>query len=758
MMVVAVSEAPSTTHPPQNPRNPKACSQDGSQINPRRPPLLPSEKDNNGIGINPKRPKKKQVPSRYMSPSPSTSNSSVSSSSTTSRRFPSPIVSRNSTPASNTPALGPKRSVSVDRRRPVASRPLTPDLAPKPGNAREMSAATKLLITSTRSLSVSFQGETFSLPISKTKVAPPTPNLSSVRKCTSERRSSTPVRVKVEREGHQVENSKPIDQHLWAGRTRQANPLSRSLECASQKSKFIGSGNVIRALQQSMIDETRRASFDGRLSLDLGNPELLKTISQDPDGNSVNESSVPSDLTASDTDSVSSGSTSGIQECGAVARGRSGPHGIGGSARFWHETNSRLRRLQDPGSPLSMSPGPKRVVPPKLTKFPSDSLLPLPRTMSSPIQASVRPASPSKVVPSFPLRRMPSPSRVRNAVASTISSNLSETPSVLSFAVDVRRRNTGENCVFDAHLLRLQYNRQLQWRFVNARTAAALLVQKRGAEKKLWNTWITISDLRDTVTKKRHRLHLLRQKLKLASILKGQVTCLEDWAFLDKNHSISLLGAIEALKACTLRLPVVGGAIGDIQSLKDAVASAVDAMQAVASSICLTLSKVTCLEDWAFLDKNHSISLLGAIEALKACTLRLPVVGGAIGDIQSLKDAVASAVDAMQAVASSICLTLSKVTCLEDWAFLDKNHSISLLGAIEALKACTLRLPVVGGAIGDIQSLKDAVASAVDAMQAVASSICLTLSKVNLIGLFCRAYFSLDVIIVVNIVNGMLSA
>lgn len=35
---------------------------------------------------------------------------------------------------------------------------------------------------------------------------------------------------------------------------------------------------------------------------------------------------------------------------------------------------------------------------------------------------------------------------------------------------------------------------------------------------------------------------------------------------------------------------------------------------------------------------------------------------------------------------------------LEVWASFDKEHSISLLGAIEALKASTLRLPVVGGA------------------------------------------------------------
>lgn len=38
------------------------------------------------------------------------------------------------------------------------------------------------------------------------------------------------------------------------------------------------------------------------------------------------------------------------------------------------------------------------------------------------------------------------------------------------------------------------------------------------------------------------------------------------------------------------------------------------------------------------------------------------------------------------------------MTYLEDWALLDRGYSSSLSGAIEALKASTLRLPVVSGA------------------------------------------------------------
>ncbi|KAK6143637.1 hypothetical protein DH2020_023985 [Rehmannia glutinosa] len=542
MVAAAVSDS-------QNPKT--AGPQDEHS---RRPPLLPSEKDNsNGFSNNQRKPKSRVVSSRYLSPSTSTSTSNSSSvsssSSSSSRRYPSPLISRNSTQLSNVPSVGPKRSVSADRRRPAAARPLIPDLDSQNSNSPEISAATKLLVTSTRSLSVSFQGEAFSLPISKTKVTPSSPNLSSVRKGTPERRrNSTPTRGKADGGGDQVENSKPSDQHRWPARNRLVTPLSRSLDCNGsvlEKSKLIGSGNAIRGMQQSMMIDEKRPSVDKRFSLD---------------GNSVmNELSVSSDLIPSDSDSVSSDSTSGVQECS-----QNGPRGMAVSARFWQETNSRLRRLQDPGSPLSTSPKSKLIVPPKLKRYSSDGPLSSPRTMSSPVRGVIRAASPSKLMASSPLRGH-SPSRIRNAV-STISNNFVETPSVLSFAVDVRRG---------------------KWRFVNARSEAVLLVQKHGAEKNLWNAWIAISDLRDTVTKKRHRLQLLRQKLKLASILRGQMTLLEDWASLEQEHSISLLGAIEALKASTLRLPVA-----NVQSLKDAIGSAVDVMQAMGSSICSCLPMV----------------------------------------------------------------------------------------------------------------------------------------------------------------------
>lgn len=42
--------------------------------------------------------------------------------------------------------------------------------------------------------------------------------------------------------------------------------------------------------------------------------------------------------------------------------------------------------------------------------------------------------------------------------------------------------------------------------------------------------------------------------------LHAQMTYLEEWAIMDWDYSNSLSGATEALKASTLRLPVIGGA------------------------------------------------------------------------------------------------------------------------------------------------------------------------------------------------------
>lgn len=381
-----------------------------------------------------------------------------------------------------------KRSQSVERRRPVTAR-LSSNSSTLDLRTGELSAAQKMLFTSTRSLSVSFQGESFSLQVSKAKPAPSPSPISTVRKVTPERRKAvTPARGAADH----TENSKP---ERWPARLRQPNSMSRSVDCTDERKKLGGSGgNVVRALQNSMLDNNNnRALFETRLSTDSANAVLDKIQSQKKD-DVVNGSDARSDVAASDTESVSSGSTSEAHESNGVVHQR-GPRGIVVPARFWHETSNRLRRQADPASPVSKNNGLKTSSTPKLLvpkKFGADSPVSSPkgvlntRGLSSPIRSAVRPASPSKLATSSsssPVRGV-SPSRVRNMGVGVNSnlSNVNNTPSVLSFAVDVRRGKVGENRVVDAHLLRLFYNRLLQWRFVNARADASLSAQRFNAE------------------------------------------------------------------------------------------------------------------------------------------------------------------------------------------------------------------------------------------------------------------------------------
>ncbi|KAB5568875.1 hypothetical protein DKX38_002668 [Salix brachista] len=632
-MVAAVST-------PINPKTTSTTRTTQSQ-NPTRPPLLPSDPDN---ALAPRRPKSREVSSRYMSSSSSSTSASTTS---TSKRCASPSISRRNAMVTPTPSAI-NRSQSVERRRPATPRTNSLDL--RIGNTNcggvnsgEMTNAQRMLITSTRRLSVSFQGESFSFQVNKAK---PTPSPISVRKGTPERRkATTPIPT---RRADQVENSRSIEQHRWPGRFRQLNPMTRrSTDCTDDRKKLAGSEvslNVVRALQNTMADNNNnnnmRSSIESRLSSDSSTIDSTKPID-------VNGSNVHSEHPlASDTESVSSGTTS-ESSGNAVGVAGQGERGFIVPARFCQETNSRIRRQQDPGSPGSRNNGLKGPTPAKLIapkKFGSDSPVSSPKGVvnsrghMSPIRGgALRPGSPSKFGISSaaalsPMRGM-SPSRVRNAVGGVVSSNLSNvnnTASILSFSADIRRGKVGENRIVEVHLLRIFHNRWLQYRFINARADSALSAQRLNAKicpsitssiqygygqnqailgylnnvvlstfgnmmiyKSLYNAHITTSKLCESVRAKRAELQWLRQNLKLISILKEQMACLEELALIDQDYSCSLSGAVEALQASTLRLPIVDGGRADVQNLKDAICSAVDVMQAMGSSICLLISKVT---------------------------------------------------------------------------------------------------------------------------------------------------------------------
>lgn len=241
-----------------------------------------------------------------------------------------------------------------------------------------------------------------------------------------------------------------------------------------------------------------------------------------------------------------------------------------------------------------------------------------------PLSSSVsRGASPSQAK-SVSSSRVPSPGRLR---PSSPTRKLQNSTSVLSFIADIKLLKKASNHIEDVHHLRLLYNRLLQWRYANAQSDAALQSQKVKTEKMLCSVWICIAALWDSISEKRIEIQQLRLKLKLYSILDNQVFCLDEWALIETDHVSSLTLAIQDLQASTIRVPVIRGARGDIETIKGAVCSAVDVMQAMGSSLCSILSKVdrtNCLvseladaviQESAMFDEYESI--LGSIAALQ---------------------------------------------------------------------------------------------------------------------------------------------
>lgn len=418
-----------------------------------------------------------------------------------------------------------------------------------------------------RSLSVSFQSDGISAPVSK-KEKPNTSTFDRTLRPTSNvahkpaepptARKPTPERIRSPLKGKNTadhsENSKPvdglhsrlIDQHRWPssiGGKVSSNTTNRSVDLADKS---------IRTLNSS-VPRTAMSSLRRLSSLDEASKPVQKSTSD----------------IASNVSMVESGR-------------------IGNEVK---PVNDNLPLVLRPLKFVSASQSDK--IAPTTPSARSQSL-PTPRSrLSSPSKTSLlsspspsaRGISPSRSRPSTPL----SPSRIRST---NLSSQSNSSISVLSFIADFRKGKRSTTPIDDAHQLRLLYNRHFQWRFVNARAEDVLSVQTAAAERVLFNVWKATLSLWDSVIRKRINLHQLKLELKLNSILNDQIAYIDDWALLERDHVNALSGAIEDLEANTLRLPVTGRAKADMEHLKVAISSAVDVMQAMGSTICSLLSRV----------------------------------------------------------------------------------------------------------------------------------------------------------------------
>ncbi|XWS16971.1 hypothetical protein CRYUN_Cryun33cG0027500 [Craigia yunnanensis] len=554
-----------------------------------RPPLVPAEKNN--APLTTRRPRTREVSSRYKSPTPSTPSGP--------RRCPSPNLTRTTSTPSQ---LVQKRAVSAERKRPSTppsprspSSPVHDSSIAVPISSRRLSTGRipeSLWPSTMRSLSVSFQSDTISIPVSKKEKEKPVSNVSLDRtlrpssnvahRQQSEKstlsRKPTPERKRSPLKGKnapdQSENAKPvgglpsrlIDQHRWPstiGGKLSSNSLNRSVD--------LGDNKIVKSLSTPVPGMGLSSLKRMPMSESLGKP-LQKS--------------------ASDAARLLS-----LDEIGQV-----GPEAI--------SIDDKNLRVSGPARLLSSSSVDKMTLTTDGIK--SQSLSSSVSRPQSPNRTSVsRGVSPSRARPSTPpprgvspTPRGVSPSRMRTSTSSCQSHS---STSVLSFIADFKKGRKSASYIEDAHQLRFLYNCYLQWRFANARAEAVLYIQKVTVEETLYNVWNATLSLWDAVIKKKINLQQLKLELKLNSVLNDQMGYLNNWALLEKDHISSLAGAVEDLVASTLRLPVTGGARADIESLKAAICSTVDVMRAMGSSICSLLSKVEGI--------NNLVSELAAIAA-----------------------------------------------------------------------------------------------------------------------------------------------
>lgn len=324
----------------------------------------------------------KNVSSRYKSPTP--------------RRCASPNTPRTCT---KTPLPVTARPVSTERRRPASpqspSHPSTPvhdtyvnmELA-----ARKAATGGKLPETlwpsRTRSLSVAFQSDAFSLSTSKREKPPPqalsdrtlkpSPNVSQKQSLTPERKRS-PLKGK---------NAIDQSENCWPSKTS-SKVLTKGVDLSDKPMKtFIAPNrNARKHLEKSSSDPVSvRLEYDNLQK----KSNLVSTLS-------ARSQSLPA--------------------TGARLPSPNKQSGLG----------SKLRPV---------SPAPSRRV------------------------------SPSHIRPSSPLRQPCNSNRV----------------SVLTFVADIKKGKKVADQIEDAHYLRLLYNRQIQWRYVNAIAEAAFNSQSLTAQ------------------------------------------------------------------------------------------------------------------------------------------------------------------------------------------------------------------------------------------------------------------------------------
>lgn len=137
----------------------------------------------------------------------------------------------------------------------------------------------------------------------------------------------------------------------------------------------------------------------------------------------------------------------------------------------------------------------------------------------------------------------------------------------------------------DVHSLKLLHNRYLQWRFANANAEVKTQSQKAQAERMFYSLGLKMSELSDSVERKRIELQHLRRVKAVTEIVESQTPSLEQWAVLEDEFSTSLSETIEALLNASLRLPLDSKIKVETKELAEALVVASKSMEGIVQNI-----------------------------------------------------------------------------------------------------------------------------------------------------------------------------
>ncbi|KAJ0259234.1 Protein ENDOSPERM DEFECTIVE 1 [Hirschfeldia incana] len=161
---------------------------------------------------------------------------------------------------------------------------------------------------------------------------------------------------------------------------------------------------------------------------------------------------------------------------------------------------------------------------------------------------------------------------------------------------DTKRQKKVSGQQADAHSSKLLRNRYLQWRFANADADVMTRAQKGEAERMFCSLGLKMSELSDSVHKKRIELQGLMRVKALKEIVEPQMPLLEQWTTLEDEYSDSLSETSKALLNASLRLPLDVDIKVEMKELAEVLAVASKSMEGIVQSIGQLMPKTQEIE------------------------------------------------------------------------------------------------------------------------------------------------------------------